>query len=409
MAGKSRVLVVLLLSVCIWLCLVAAPAQNVSIVNPQATIPKPEALWAVQCGVFSSQESASILVDKIKVLGYAPVWMEEVNGLKKVCVGKCEVYVEALALRESLRDKKFYDAFAVSFPEKAEQLSGYETITPDLPLLLPSASAPKIDYASSVPETMAGLLSLSDTDPNKGSQLAEAGRRLLWRDKATDAAMKCLLAVSREQVAAPIEDLKKARWLAAYAIHYYQNDKTRAYLAFGELLKAHGDDLELRSRAMMERAACLLELSWNQKGSGNEVLRACVKIDACVPAGFRQVHALRLLFEAESLFCAHKQIESVPIFEKVLAQYSDQQRECSVAHLFLTLYYSENNQWSIAKNHLNSVMNMDTSDPQKICKTVMGIPFHKLVGDMSLRYGTKYNDQEMMQKAQAYITAHPAE
>jgi len=406
MIYKSRLSVFLLVSACILCFPSVSPTQIVSIVNPQVTIPQPDALWAVQCGVFSSQESAANLVGKIKEIGYAPVWLEEINGLQKVIVGKCEVYAEARALRESLRTRKFYDAFVVSFPERAGEVSGNETITPDLPLILASNCAPKINYASSVPESMSGLLDLEDTDPAKGAQLVEAGRVLLWRDRATEAAMNCLLAVAREQVAAEPEDLKKARWLAAYAMHYYRNDKTKAYLAFGEILKAHGDDMELRSRSMMERAACILELSRSQKASASEVIRACVKIDACVPAEYKQVHALRHLFEAESLCTEKKQAEAVRIFEKVLAQFPDQKRECSFVHIVLANFYAENNQWNIAKSHLEIVMNMDTSKPENIFKFIDRKPFHKAVGDISLKYATKYNDQEMLQNAQSYISEH---
>ena len=62
-----------------------------------------------------------------------------------------------------------------------------------------------------------------------------------------------------------------------------------------------------------------------------------------------------------------------------------------------------------SKNQLNAVMNMDNSDPDKIFKLVIGVPYHKLVGEMSLEFATKYNDQEMVQKAQAYIALHSGE
>ena len=100
MVKKSRSLVVLFLSISLGIILNIAPGQNVSVVNPQVTIPEPDALWAVQCGVFSLQDSAASMVEKITGLGYSPVWIEETNGLIKVIVGKCEVYVEAMALPE---------------------------------------------------------------------------------------------------------------------------------------------------------------------------------------------------------------------------------------------------------------------------------------------------------------------
>ena len=87
MVKKSRLLVVLFLSISLGMILNLACGQNVSIVNPEVTIPQPDALWAVQCGVCSSQDAAANMVDKITGLGYSPVWIEGVNGVKKVIAG----------------------------------------------------------------------------------------------------------------------------------------------------------------------------------------------------------------------------------------------------------------------------------------------------------------------------------
>lgn len=286
-------------------------------------VPAPSAVRAVQCGAFQSEAEAGPLVASLEASGYGPVWLHQSNGKTLVLVGRCERFPDALILKRSLRANGHPDAYERAFKDLVSGDFSTEMQMPDDPILLCPADVPvpqlpaQLELApemqgleqalrgtpdeAAIEAAEALVESLGNDDPVKGWAAVRLGHAVVRKEKKAKPVVPLFLDVACGRIAAPAAQQMEARWMAADSIHYYLVDPLTAYRAYSEILAEHGEeDPGIVARAMVEKAACLLELAQRQQAYYNEVRRAALQCLRDIPAEFKRARAVADLLHCEA-------------------------------------------------------------------------------------------------------------
>ncbi|MBX3728269.1 MAG: hypothetical protein KF858_03720 [Candidatus Sumerlaeia bacterium] len=106
--------------------------------------------------------------------------------------------------------------------------------------------------------------------------------------------------IARGEVATSREDAIEASFTIGLIYQEYLANRLRAFDCYTQILEAYGDDMDVRARAMVLRAASLLELARSESAYYNEVRRACAQILHTIPKEYERAHAVADLIYWES-------------------------------------------------------------------------------------------------------------
>jgi tetratricopeptide (TPR) repeat protein len=298
---------------------------------------------------------------------------------------------DAVLLCNSIREKGYSDVWKIYIPptewsESVPCVPGL--VIPDEPLLVRSgtrypASFQSVDLSSRtelaslntaltagddaqvIAEGRTALETLDKSDAVRGRVELEVGKAVVRDGGKAAPAMDHFLAVARGEVAANADDQMRARLCAADSWHYYYFNPVRARKAYAEILAAHGSDIKIKSRCMVETLACLLESARSEAATYDEVRRYTAQIHLDVPSEYEKTHAVADLIAGESLFYEGKYDEAVTVLEGVRADYPNRIRERSMASMFLGEIYFRSKKWDLCQHYYNDVIAADFSDPEE--------------------------------------------
>jgi tetratricopeptide (TPR) repeat protein len=381
------------------LCLVMAgflaiPTISFSQDTPaqQVVVPDAQILYSVCVGSFSDVSESTQVANNLTTLGYTPVWQRQGEDSRtQVLVGCCDYMPDAVLLCNSIREKGYSDVWKIYIPptewsESVPSIPGL--VIPDEPLLVPSSTTypstfqvvdlsvqPALaafntaliagDDTQVIAEGRAVLETLDKSDAARGRVELELGKAVVREGGKAAPAMDHFLAVARGEVAANADDQMRARLCAADSWHYYYFKPVKARQAYAEIIAAHGSDVSIKSRCMVETLACLLESARSEAATFDEVRRYTAQIHLDVPAEYEKTHAVADLIAGESLFYEGKYDEAITALEGVRADYPNRIRERSMASMFLGEIYFRLKKWDLCQHYYNDVIAADFSDPEE--------------------------------------------
>jgi len=395
-----------------------------------AEIPPPAALRTVQCGSFEAQAEADALKIRLSDEGFGPVWQDGDGGRIRVFAGRMERLTDAYLLKLHLHDRGFSDAFEKAFPNTAKSEFGSQFTTP-MPRLLfadPASGKPFFSPASIVPfeenEELTAVASalkggenveafyavedlideLPDKDPLKGWAMVRLGRAMVQNSKRAENAQALFLRVARGEVAATAEDQMQARWLAADSWHYFLGDRTTAYRAYNEILAEYGrQDDGVRARAMVEVAACLLELAQAQKSYYNEVRRASRQILETVPRQYERAHAVADLLYCESwLFNGDKE-RALEDFQGFETRHPNRPREIAMANQMQGWMLAELGRWEEAVPYFERNLAMEFPPEERFYWKGEPWNLKRLSSKWLMHYAGKFEDAARQKQYAEYV------
>lgn len=354
-------------------------------------VPKPTALRAVQCIAAKTQEEANLCKVRIEQLGYSPVWQINEKDRFKILVGKCESYLDAHILRDSLRNNGFPDAFVRTFPEMAEESLAKGFIMPDEPIVLSQKTTNNnqveeinlSDYVVAksfisgienkdknltIKEGSKLISQLNNDDLLKGYVINEMVKAMVAKDKKDGAtsALPLVLKVAKGEISSSKKDLIKSRLIAADIIHYYNFKPVEAYKAYNEILEEHGSDPSIKAKTLVEIAACQLELARSKKSDFEEVRRACKKIIEFVPTEYKRARAVAELMYAETYMYAGEMDKALEAFKDFEVRHPDRIREISMAYILQGCIYGQIGEWEKCKMFYEKAFSMQIENPKEM-------------------------------------------
>lgn len=360
---------------------------NTLTITAYSEIPIPVSLRTVQCGAFKTKSEAETCGMRLENLGFGPVWMKEDTDFIRVFVGKCETLTDAYILKRSLRRNGFPDAFSKSFPDLAKEEFKTEYFTPEPPLLLPNSKdilqdsefnhetrQEAIVFSSLLSQKNDDIIisegtslinSLDDQDAMKGWIMIEVSKASVRKNKNSNTSVPYLIKISKGIVAANKEDRKEARMLAADSWHYYDFNPIKAYQAYKEILKEYENDEEVRSRALVEVAACTLELARSQKACFDEVRRACKIIMNTVPPEYKRAHAVADLMYCESFLYEGNKEKALELFLGFEERHPERPRETLMAYMMTGYIYGHQGDWNKCRTFYEKVIYTANNDPKE--------------------------------------------
>jgi tetratricopeptide (TPR) repeat protein len=356
--------------------------------NAFSEVPPPASVRAVQCGAFPTQEEADLCMTSLENLGYGPVWKRDDPDYIRVLVGICDNYTDAHILKMSLRENGFPDAFIQSYPEM---------VTPNLvpamnlhdpqPFSSPNSKYPNNDNFDPSTRNESALIiqskdkgemntiiqegsiminTLNESDPLRGWVMVEVAGALVARDKKVDMALPYLNKVARNETAAGKNDVIRSRFMVADCKHYYVFEPLETYKMYKYILENHGDNTGIRARAMVEIAACSLELARSQKAYYDEVRRNCRKIIETLPVSYKRAHAVADLIYCETYMYEGKREEGIQAFQGFENRHPGRIREIAMANQLQGFLYGKLNNWEKCREFYERNFSLDLSSPKEM-------------------------------------------
>lgn len=409
------------------LCSISA-AQSLQTVT-QRTVPEPTALHSVASGKYSTMVEAEAAGDAISDAGFGPVWYRNTEEGVSLYVGRMETYTEAFVLMNRMED--YFPADTVSFPEMKSSFSSSEMISPREPYVLPadqfsahvasigsftatartdlrdfSTACAERNVSAIITSAEAALKNISDQDPAKGHLYLESERARVARDKATMPSLPNLLKVARGEVASSEEDRIEARFLVADSYHYYYPNPLRAFFVYKEILETHGDKEAVKARALVEIAACQLELARSELATYEECRRTCKQILSEVPASFRRAHAVADLIYCETFMYEGDKAQSLVEFDGFELRHPGRAREIAMADLYRGTMHGELGQWQECRDYLHSVMtNAPQEDEESFFWAGEKWDLREKAAKTLKLYAVKFADQEVIEQCNTALSS----
>jgi hypothetical protein len=356
--------------------------------NAFSEIPPPTSVRAVQCGAFPTQEEADLCMTNLENLGYGPVWKRDDPDYIRVLVGICDNYTDAHILKVSLRENGFPDAFIQSYPDMVTPNLVPAMKLPDPPpFSSPNGKYPNNDdFDPSTHNEIALIIqskdlgemntiiqegsilinTLNESDPLKGWVMVEVAGALVARDKKVDMALPYLNKVARNETAAGKNDVVRSRFMVADCKHYYDFEPLETYKKYKYIFETHGDNSGVRARAMVEIAACSLELARSQKAYYDEVRRNCCKIFETVPATYKRAHAVADLIYCETYMYEVDYEKGIQAFQGFESRHPGRIREIAMANQLQGFLYGKTNNWGKSIEFYEKNFSLDFSDPKEM-------------------------------------------
>jgi tetratricopeptide (TPR) repeat protein len=210
------------------------------------------------------------------------------------------------------------------------------------------------------------VAALPADDPLRGRLAVRTARAMIQNTRRTQEAMPLLLAVARGEVAATDEDRREARWLAADALHYFDFKPLEAYAAYDEILDREGrTDPAVRARALVEVAACLLELAQMQQAYYNEVRRVCDQVRETVPPQYTRAHAVADLLHGESYLHEGDKEAALAALRGFAERHPGRARETAMANHVQGWLLAETGRWQEAVVFFERNLELPLDDPSE--------------------------------------------
>ena len=342
--------------------------------------------WSVRCGGQQSNAEAMKMVASLGANGYSPVWQaDDETGTAQVYVGSATTRAEAYFTWRSLRNAGMGEVEVVSL---AKPGTGIESnSTPGGPLLGPASILSESSVTAThfdAEEKLAPIRSSFENGRNEEAvilcesllpQLADSDTRKGWvavqyvhgkvaADHKAKPVLPLILMVARGEIAASGEDRLQARWIAADCYHYYMMDRLSAYMAYRQILREDGGNSPpVQARAMVEIAACTLELARSEKATFDEARAACREVIDTTPKEFVRARAVADLMYAESYYWEGRKEEMVTHLRGFENRFPTRLREISMANFFQGRALCELDRWPEGSQYLGRNIGLDLSDP----------------------------------------------